>query len=91
LFRFGRGAQYFQIEVIPMPPAPPKLAPDTLTEAAQPVWQRSDWFRAFLFGSLAAVYGVLLFPLAVVALAFWVMGKALGSEATDNESGTVAT
>lgn len=73
-----------------MPPTPPSLAPDTLAESANPVWQRGDWFRAFLFGTLAVVYGVLLFPLAVAVLAFWLMGKALGSAAADSESAAVA-
>jgi hypothetical protein len=69
-----------------MPPAPPKLAPDTLTESAHPVWQRSDRFRAFLFGSLAVVYGVLLFPLAVAGLVFWLLGKFATGGPTDEDN-----
>ena len=59
-----------------MPPSPPHLAPGTLTESAHPVWQRADRFRAFLFGSLAVIYSVLLFPFAVAMLVLWLLGKA---------------
>jgi hypothetical protein len=62
----------------------PQIAPDTLTESARPIWQRADWFRAFLFGTLGIAYAVLLLPLAVVALVFWLLAKALDRGGVDN-------
>ena len=66
-----------------MPPAPPKPAPDTLADSEHPTWQRGDIFRAVFFGMLAVVYGILLFPLTVIAAALWLIAKATSRPAAN--------
>jgi hypothetical protein len=61
---------------IAMPPSPPQPVPDTLADSEHPTWQSGDVFRAVFFGALAVVYGILLFPLTVIAAVLWVVGKA---------------
>ena len=39
------------------------------------VWTSGDVFRAVLFGSLAVVYGVLVFPFFVGLAVLWAVGK----------------
>ncbi|HEY1378173.1 MAG TPA: hypothetical protein VGF55_15335 [Gemmataceae bacterium] len=67
-----------------MPPPPPQPTPPTPDDAAHPDWQPADIFRAVLFGALAVIYAVLLFPLAVVGLVLWLAGKVItGRPASD--------
>jgi hypothetical protein len=65
------------VEVTTMPPPPPQPSPDTLTDIEHPVWQRADTFRAILFGALAVLYAVLLFPLTVAGVVIWLIMKVL--------------
>lgn len=39
------------------------------------VWTSGDVFRAVLFGALAVVYGVLVFPFFVGLAVLWAAGK----------------
>jgi hypothetical protein len=58
-----------------MPPPPPQPSPDTLADSEHPVWQPADVFRAVLFGTLAIVYAILLFPLTVAGVVIWLLMK----------------
>jgi hypothetical protein len=64
-----------------------QAAPDTSIE---PVRHRADWFRVFLFGSLGLFYAVIMLPLAVAAVAFWLLGKALDRSEVADMSATMS-
>ncbi len=69
-----------------MTSTPHFVPPTTSREHPGPshhVWQRGDVFRAVLFGTLAVVYAVLLFPITVAVLVLWLVGKVIGGRPSD--------
>ena len=53
----------------------------------RPHWTRGDIFRAVLFGTLAILYAVLLFPLAVLIALFWAVGQVFESASSRPKGG----
>ena len=66
-----------------MPPHLPQPYPATLTDTEHPTWQRGDIFRAVLFGTLAVIYAILLFPLTVAGVVIWLVMKMANRGSAD--------